>query len=74
VEIGWRDWRLEIRNWRLEIGGCQLSVVGPDCIGTRKDAGKERAACPEVQLSPSRGFRLLTVLFQAGPCQVVVIY
>jgi len=61
------DRRLETRDWRPEIRGCQLSAVRPDCIGTRKDARKERAACPEVQLSLSRRSRLLTVLFQGEP-------
>ena len=39
-----------------------------------KDAGKERAACPELQLSPSRGFKLLTVLFQGEPRLTVSVY
>jgi hypothetical protein len=44
--LGTGDWGLGTRDWRLEIGGCRLSAVRPDCIRTRKDAGKERAPYP----------------------------
>ena len=45
VEIGWRDWRLEIGDWRLEAAGCL--PFAPTASGLAKTRGRSVHLIPK---------------------------